>query len=256
MMSVFTSIFVPGGAASADAARMLLLMRISPGQRGQAMLSVFADRFIAVLALSLLAAILTLAQWPFQAITPNDPLFWLDLSALLLSPGLMIVVLTAWLISRTVNSSVHSWSAEQNWIGKMISEVANFFELAMKNRVGIALAVGAATTSAGLLVTAIVIVSAVAAIPNLSPLDVAHAATLSQFANGLPISPAGIGVGEVAFNQICIWIADSKEHYPYATIFLAYRIIAILVACGGGIVCMNVQRLVMSATYSVKGNVQ
>jgi glycosyltransferase 2 family protein len=255
MISVFTSIFVPGGTASADAARMLLLMRVSPAQRGQPMLSVFADRFIAVLALSLLAAILTLVQSPFRAVTPGNPLFWLDLSALLLPLGLVFVVLTAWLISRTANDCVQS-SEGKNWIQKIISAVANFFDLAIKNWLSMALAVGAGFISAGLLVTAIVIVSAVAAIPILSPMEVAHAATLSQFVNGLPISPAGIGVGEVAFNQICVWIAQGKEDYPYATIFLAYRIIAILVACGGGIVCLNVQRLMRPATDLVKANVQ
>ncbi len=254
MISVCASIFVPGGTASADATRMLLLVRMRPGQRGQAMLSVFADRFVAILALSLLAATLTLVQWPFRAITSDDPLFWLDLSALLLPPGLAIVLLTSWLISRAAHDRIESRSMGQRWIGKTISAVASFFDLAIKNQLNMALALGAGVISAGLLVTAIMIVSAVAAIPTLSLMDVAHAATLSQFANGLPISPAGIGVGEAAFNQICIWISESKEHYPYATIFLAYRIIAILVASGGGVVCMNLQRLTAPAADPVRPN--
>lgn len=111
----------------------------------------------------------------------------------------------------------------------------------------IILAMGASMITTGLLLGSIVIVSSVAAIPNLSSWDIAHAAALSMFANAVPISPGGIGIGEAAFNQICVWIAHSNEHYPYATIFLAYRVISIIVACYGGIALLNVRRLFRSA---------
>ena len=65
----------------------------------------------------------------------------------------------------------------------------------------------------------------------------------SMFANGVPISPGGIGVGEAAFNQICVWIAHGTQHYPYATIFLAYRVISLVTACYGGIALMKIGHL-------------
>jgi uncharacterized membrane protein YbhN (UPF0104 family) len=242
-VSIFSSIFVPGGTASADAVRMLMLMRIVPGRRCAAVLAVFADRFIAVFVLSLLAAILTLAQWRSRPIGPSDPMFWLNVSALLLPISLIIGACGAWLITRTPKYRSKRNLPNQNWIVRTISRMSDFFELALENRLSIVLAMCASTITTALLLGTIVIVSVVAAITNLSSWEIAQAAALSQFANGLPISPGGIGVGEAAFNQICIWIAQSTEHYPYATIFLAYRIIAILVACCGGIALMNVRRL-------------
>jgi len=243
LVSILSSIFVPGGTVSSDAVRMLMLIRIVPTRRGQAVLAVFAESFIALFVLSLLAAILTLAQWPFRRITPGDPIFWLNASALLLPVSLVIAACGAWLVARTAKGCMKRRSPNQTWITRMTSVLLDFFDLALENRLSIFLAMGASAVSLGLLLGSIVIVSMVAAIPNLSYLDIAYAAALSQFANGLPISPNGIGVGEAAFNQICVWIAQSTTHYPYATIFLAYRIVAIFVACCGGIASLNVRRL-------------
>jgi uncharacterized membrane protein YbhN (UPF0104 family) len=243
VISVFSSIFVPGGTASSDAVRIVMLMRRVPGRRTQAVLSVFADRFIAVLMLSLLAAFITVAQWEARPATPSDPMFWLNVSALLLPGLLVIVACAAWLVTRTSKNRGEQDLPDQNWIARTSARTSDFFELALENRLGIILAMGASTITTALLLGTIVIVSAVAAIPSLSHWEIAQAAALSQFANGLPISPGGVGVGEAAFNQICIWMAQGTEHYPYATIFLAYRIISVLVACCGGIALMNVPRL-------------
>jgi uncharacterized membrane protein YbhN (UPF0104 family) len=241
--SVFSLLFVPGGTASSDAVRIIMLMRLVPGNRGRAMLAVFGDRFIAVFMLSLLAAILTLSQWPFRSIAPDHPIFWLNVWAVLMPVLLLIAAGAGWLITRTPLFRRKRHVAERNRLVRMVSVLADFFELAFENPLNIILAVGASAITTGLLLGTIVMVSTIAAIPNLSAWDIARAAALSLFANGVPITPGGIGVGEAAFNQICIWIAHSNEHYPYATIFLAYRVISLVVACYGGIGFVNVRRL-------------
>lgn len=131
-VSIFSSIFVPGGTASSDAVRILMLMRIFPGRRGQAALAVFGDRFLAVLMLSLLAAILTFARWPFQAVESNDPMFWLNVWALLLPVSLMIAAWAAWLITRTRKYRMKRELSEQSRLVRMISTISDFFELASR----------------------------------------------------------------------------------------------------------------------------
>jgi len=243
LVSIFSAIFVPGGTFSSDAVRAFMLVRMVPARRSQALLSLFAESVIAALVLSLLVAILSLAQWPIRQAASSDPIIWLNIAALLLPMALSITACGAWLITRTAKRRITQSSPNPTRIVRTIVVVADFFDLALKSRLIILLAMVASAISLGLLLGAIVIVSMVAAIPNLSFWDIAYAAALSQFANSLPISPNGIGVGEAAFNQICVWIAQSNAHYPYATIFLAYRIIAVLVACCGGIASLNVRRL-------------
>lgn len=243
-IGVFSSMFVPGGTASADAMRMLMLARTVPAGRAAAVMSVFADRFVAVFVLALAAAFLTFAQWSRFMVTPSDPMFWLGAAALALPPALIIGAFAAWFTTYAArNRAAADWS-ERSAMTRLIAKMADFFELALENRASIVLATGASVMTTGLLIGLIVVVSAVAVIPNLSSWDIAQAAALSQFANGIPISPSGIGVGEAAFNQICIWLTRGQAHYPYATIFLAYRIISILVACCGAMAFMNVRRLV------------
>ena len=170
-------------------------------------------------------------------------MLWLNLWALLMPILLMIIAWSLWLISRTAKIRAEQESGQWGRVIRTSSATADFLALVRRNPRNIVLAVSTSAVTTGLLVGAIVMVSTIAAIPNLSGWEVARAATLSMFANGVPISPGGIGVGEAAFNQICVWIAHSDEHYPYATIFLAYRVISLVVACYGAIGLMNVRRL-------------
>ena len=104
-------------------------------------------------------------------------------------------------------------------------------------RVILALLFSAITTS--LLIASVIVVGIASDVPHLTLTDLGKATTLSMFANGLPITPGGIGVGEAVFNQICVRLADPAVVYPYGTIFLAYRVISMLTACYGLIPFVN-----------------
>ena len=246
-ISIFSSTFVPGGTASSDAIRILMLMRIVPGRGGQAALAVFGDRFIAVLMLSVLAAVLTLTLRPFRTGAADNPMFWLNICALLLPVSLIIAAWVVRWITRLPKFRRKQDSREQNRLAHVMAVMADFFDLALENKLNVVLAMLASLMTTALSLGAIVICSTVAAIPNLSSWEIAQAGALSMFANGLPLTPGGIGAGEIAFNEICFWIAGSKEHYPYATIFLAYSVICLIVSCYGAIALLNVRRL-MTAT--------
>jgi uncharacterized membrane protein YbhN (UPF0104 family) len=63
----------------------------------------------------------------------------------------------------------------------------------------------------------------------------ALAGTTVFLASGLPITPAGIGVGEAAFNFICHAIEASPTIVAYGSIVLIHRLINTTV-CGLGVV--------------------
>ena len=53
----------------------------------------------------------------------------------------------------------------------------------------------------------------------------AVAGALTVVINALPITPGGLGVGEAAFSQLVLLLDPAAGPLPYATVFLAYRVI-------------------------------
>ena len=54
------------------------------------------------------------------------------------------------------------------------------------------------------------------------------AGVLAAVANALPLTPGGIGVGEAAFAQMILWLQPSSVILPYATVFLAFRMLTVI----------------------------
>ena len=232
LTTIFSSVFIPGGTFSLDALRVLLLMRMVPRRHTQAALATFSDGFVAALGLSFWAAILALSQRPLRSFEPGSPLPLLNIIAVLSPLGLVMGAWAAWLIVRTTARGYVN--RRQTRIAKIVVVLADFCELFRQKRAVVVVALGVSVLATGLSLVAIVIVSNVALVAHLSAWNVMYAASLSQFASALPISPSGIGVGEAAFNQICLMLSPNTAPYPYATILLGYRIIGILVAAIGG----------------------
>jgi uncharacterized protein (TIRG00374 family) len=56
----------------------------------------------------------------------------------------------------------------------------------------------------------------------------AIAGAIAAIVNALSITPGGIGVGELAFAQILLWLEPAAKPVPYATVFLAHRVLIAL----------------------------
>jgi uncharacterized membrane protein YbhN (UPF0104 family) len=53
----------------------------------------------------------------------------------------------------------------------------------------------------------------------------AIAGAVTGIFNALSITPGGLGVGEIAFAQLVLWLEPASGSLPYATVFFAHRII-------------------------------
>ena len=89
-----------------------------------------------------------------------------------------------------------------------------------------------ALIGAALNALALVVLALSLKIGNLSAADYMIAAPLSMLANALPLTPGGLGVGEVAFDQICTWLDAGSDSGAYASIFFAFRAVSMLVPLG------------------------
>jgi hypothetical protein len=47
--------------------------------------------------------------------------------------------------------------------------------------------------------------------------DLMLAVPLTLAVNALPLTPNGIGIGEVAFDQICHWLEPTPTNAPYSS---------------------------------------
>ena len=63
-----------------------------------------------------------------------------------------------------------------------------------------------------------------------------------MLSSALPITPAGIGVGEVVFDQVCQLFLEPGVSYGFAGLFLSFRALIALAATPGLVVLILMQR--------------
>jgi glycosyltransferase 2 family protein len=78
-----------------------------------------------------------------------------------------------------------------------------------------------------LFVLVVIIISNAMELPNISLADYMLAVSVAQMANLLPFTPGGIGIGEVAFANILLFLNPNTTG-EYATVFLAARLLSAL----------------------------
>ena len=79
-----------------------------------------------------------------------------------------------------------------------------------------------------LVVISIVIVSNILSVGSLSSAEYATAGVWSVLSNYLPVSPGGIGVGEVTFAQVSRTLETVASGAPYASVILVFRAFIVL----------------------------
>lgn len=95
------------------------------------------------------------------------------------------------------------------------------------------LAVAISAVQYVLVLLAIIAVGRAMAFDALSAPGYAVAGVWSLVANAIPITPGGIGVGEAAFAQAARLLEAAPSGAPYATVFLAQRVLSALVGALG-----------------------
>src|SRR5260221_6107942 len=64
VIGVFFNFFIPGGTGG-DVVKIFYLLKETPGKRTAALLSVLVDRLVGLIALTVFAAVLIAANWPW-----------------------------------------------------------------------------------------------------------------------------------------------------------------------------------------------
>lgn len=241
-LGAFSLVFVPG--AGGEAVRMMLAMRLAASERARAALTVFGDRVLAIATLSMWAAGATAAKWASlpAAMRPLG-------MAMLAAPVAIVLVSVAMMqIAARVELPVPGAAGRLRTRLMLLARSSiEFFAILRANPRGAVCAAAASFLTTGLVLSNILMVAHAYALPYLTLGDYLFAAPVAMVINTIPLSPGGIGVGEAAFDRLCNWLAGASDPVPYATIYLTYRILAIIVAAYGVVPLLNVRRLAAQA---------
>ena len=227
-IAAFYNMFVPGGVG-ADATRIFYVLPFSQGRRGAGILSVIVDRVLGLLGLvSIGAAIIVLRpDLAFGHETGNSRaltaglVFALGVVALFAIPrllaGVSIETTHQGLVLRAVRATIlvfRNFSAHPGKLaaGWALSMLLHIFSLGAIAALGVWSGIG-----------------------HLGWAGYALAGAVSMLANVLPLTPGGIGVGELAFAYICRLLSGDGVS-PFATILLVFRALTALVSLYGAVV--------------------
>jgi uncharacterized protein (TIRG00374 family) len=224
-ISWFLGAFLPG-AAGADVLRALYVKKDYPETRSLAFVSILLDRLLG------LASLLILALGLLAALGRNAFPEALRVSIWLFLSGALVAVVAAPFAVAWLNRSLLSLLRRFPRLSRLIIKLDKVARLAMAvgrqqpMKLVVCLALGIAGHV--FVLAALVILARSSATMALPSAKLALAGALAVLINQLPLTPSGVGVGELGFAQLCLLMAPGTEASEYGSIMLAFRLMTLI----------------------------
>lgn len=223
-ISWFLGTFLPG-AAGADALRALYVHRACPEKRGVAFITIILDRLLG------LAALLVAATGLFALLGGGGLPQTLYLGIGLLLSAAMLTVLAAPFIVVWFNRLLLRLLGRFPRLLRLFREFDDAARLALAlwhRQPGKLIACLLLGVAGHALVLAAIVILARSAGLTLSATQLALAGALATLVNQLPLTPGGIGVGELSFAQFCLVMAPGTELSAYGSVMLVFRLLTLI----------------------------
>jgi uncharacterized protein (TIRG00374 family) len=220
-ISLFFHTFLPG-AHGGDLVRVAMAYRASGGEFSRVTFSVVVDRLTGLAALLLLG----LTTLPLLPSAYSHRLIWVAVIAVAACAAGVFLGLQ---FSATVVRLVERLPVP---VGPTAAAIIGEFAVALQAYAAQPLLIVAAVLIS--IVQYVLVLAALMLLGNsmdfggLSLSGYVIAGAWSLVANGLPITPGGIGVGEAAFGQVAAALASHGSGAGFGTIFLAMRMLTIV----------------------------
>lgn len=221
----FASIMLPG-AAAAEALRVSWVVRNRDTNRTGAALSVLVDKLVALYGLVSLGAICLLSR-P-EIVVGRPPL---RVMTLILTLGMVVLPLSLALLV-IVERRTHLLRRITPWGTGSVAASFTYKLLTAtvlygRSPKGLLRALALSLFCAGLMTAAIVALVPLGTRSSLGTSDYIIALAVGMAANVLPLTPGGLGVGEVGFAVVCVLLEGSGGTSDYALLFLSFRLAGI-----------------------------
>jgi uncharacterized membrane protein YbhN (UPF0104 family) len=196
------------GSVGGDVVRLVHAIKKFPAQKSNIILSALFDRITGLMGI--LATICIAGIWQWDSIHQNAQvlhLWWICLG-ISFSGILCFAIMILMPLSR-INF-------------KPIQSIVNAIQLYQNEKLTILKCLLISIIIQALMTSAVMLISKMMNIPAISPLHYAIAMGAAQIANLLPITPGGLGIGEMVFANI-LFLLNPTLSAPLATVFLAFR---------------------------------
>lgn len=196
-IGLFWGTFTPG-LVGIDISRGYTLARRFPGQAGPAVLTVVADRFLIIVATLLVGLVGIPLAWPLASRYPVLLLIAGGAGA----AGLLLLALLAVMVWVPLQRVSWLKPVLEGRLAKTYAAICLFREAPALLAVGLGLGLVAQGASIGL-------IGLLVGHLGVTWGDLTLIVPIGWHAMSLPVAPAGLGVGQVAFDQLFVW-AGSK----------------------------------------------
>jgi uncharacterized protein (TIRG00374 family) len=218
------------GTAGGDAVRMLYAWQASDHGRARIVVSVVLDRMFGFLGLMLLATGFVAVNWHWMRHRPA--LAFLAMSVVGFFAVAMSCALAILLMPRLVGGIERRLKPFPR-IEMLVGQLRQGIQLIVGSPGALLAALALAVAIHALTIATVVVVATSFEMGGLSVSDFVLAVPLTLVANALPLTPNGLGVGELAFDQICRWLEPAPSGASYSSIFFAFRAISMVVSLVG-----------------------
>ncbi|WP_130471235.1 lysylphosphatidylglycerol synthase transmembrane domain-containing protein [Candidatus Magnetaquicoccus inordinatus] len=235
--TTFFNSVVPG-VVGGDVLRIVYLLRhLPPEQQMVAGLTVLFDRLLGLYSMFVLAFLAALfLQEALLVSRSGTVLFYLLLAILLLVPLLAVLLLC--LFSRISALGWLPQLAQRAWlrylpVHKLLAAIELLRSQWRQTLFSFFQAVLLSLFCQLLAVWVLIRVSATLDLGSTALQNYLLAAPIAWIANMLPLSPGGLGIGEIAFAQVCQWLQPEAVVALLVTAFLLARLLQILASLPG-----------------------
>lgn len=215
----FWNMVIPG-AVSGDAVKMYYIGRSAPTKREEAWTTVFVDRLIGMAALVSLSTMATAANLPFMLSRPELRNTALTMLAVLLGMAGVGAALALGVGRRTIVAE--SLRARLPFADGLRRAYHSLLRLGSRpGTVALAFLISIVSHSSAVVTT--VLIGHAVGERSLDLLQYCVVVPVALFANALPLTPGGIGVGEAVMGKLFAW--SNGDAGDGTTIMLLYRLV-------------------------------
>lgn len=220
-MGAFFGTFLPGSAGG-DIVRGVYIYQATHGRRTSALLSIFIDRLIGLVAFILFGVAAALSR-PWASYGPLEyGMFGL---AVLFLTALVVLFAFGHRIAMLIN---RAFAGRSHRLAQIVDDGGAALRQYSRQWPSVLLALSVSLVIVFLIAVGIVLVAGATQFGGLSMVEYGIAGVYAMIANSLPFTPGGLGIGEGAFASACVMLEPATSGAPYGTIFLVFRCVVVI----------------------------
>ncbi|MGP0091073.1 MAG: lysylphosphatidylglycerol synthase transmembrane domain-containing protein [Xanthobacteraceae bacterium] len=232
-MGTFATTFLPGGTGG-DVVRAVYIARHVHQDRTGGVISVLADRAMGLLGVIAVAVLLGFVRAEQVIASPVTRTLFFILAAAFAVALLGLAGALA-LISPRRYERIKTLLGVRTLLQRIILRLFATLVQLRANPGAVLLSFVLSILITLTIVAAVIFLARGYEAGGLEPLDFANASVLALFANVVPITPGGVGVGEAAFAFLCYAWERTPSALAYGTIFFGQRLITTVISLIGSI---------------------